>query len=308
MPGPQSLLPIAYRYFAAVAEAGSVRGAAQMLNVAASAISRQIILLEKQFDLPLFERHGRGLTLSATGEVLLGGLKSAVQVHEATLDHLDALRGLKRGRIRIATVESISVSALPDLLSRFAADYPGIEIAVTVAGSDAVTDLVRSHDADLGFTFNPATLEGLDVRLTKEMPLGAIMRRDHPLARERRLLFSHCLAYPVAWPARGLSLRGILDKLQAAARIEPPHAFECNSLRLMAALARRGRCIAFQTRIGIEQEIADGSLVFVPLANRRIPPDRLTIVHRRGSAAGLAAGAFLDRAVKHFQAKENVRK
>ena len=197
---------------------------------------------------------------------------------------------------------------MPDLLARFAADHPGIEIAVTVAGSDAVTDLVRNHDADIGFTFNPATLEGLDVRLTREMPLGAIMRRDHPLARERKLLFAHCLAYPVAWPARGLSLRAILDKLQAAAKIEPPHAFECNSLRLMAALARRGRCIAFQTRIGIEQDIADGSLVFVPLANRRIPADRLTIVHRPGSAAGLAAGAFLDLAVKHFQAKENVRK
>jgi DNA-binding transcriptional LysR family regulator len=308
MPKPDALLPTAYRYFAAVAETGSVRGAAQRLNVAASAISRQIILLEKQFDIPLFERHGRGLALSAAGKVLLGGLKSVLQGHEATLDHLDALRGLKRGRLRIATVESISVSALPDLLARFAADYPGIETSVTVLGSDAVTDLVRNHDADLGFTFNPATLDGLDVRLVREMPLGAIMRRDHPLARERKLLFAHCLAYPVAWPARGLSLRAILDKLQQAAKIEPPHAFECNSLRLMASLARRGRCIAFQTRIGIEQELADGSLVFVPLANRRIPPDRLTIVHRLGSAAGLAAGAFLDLAVKYFSVKEPVRK
>lgn len=305
---PDSLLPTGYRYFAAVAEAGSVRAAALMLNVAASAISRQVILLEQQFNIALFERRGRGLKLSAAGEILLNGLKSAVQGHEATLDHLDALRGLKRGRIRIATVESISVSALPDLLARFAADHPGVEITVTVAGSDAVTDLVRGHDADIGFTFNPVTLEGLDVRLAKDMPLGAVMRRDHPLARERKLLFAHCLAYPVAWPARGLSLRAILDKLQASAKVTPPHAFECNSLRLMAALARRGRCIAFQTPIGIEQEIADGSLVFVPLANRRIPPDRLTIVHRPGSAAGLAAGVFLALAVKHFSGGRSVRK
>ncbi len=305
---PDSLLPTGYRYFAAVAEAGSVRAAALMLNVAASAISRQVILLEQQFNIALFERRGRGLKLSAAGEILLNGLKSAVQGHEATLDHLDALRGLKRGRIRIATVESISVSALPDLLARFAADHPGVEITVTVAGSDAVTDLVRGHDADIGFTFNPATLEGLDVRLAKDMPLGAVMRRDHPLARERKLLFAHCLAYPVAWPARGLSLRAILDKLQASAKVTPPHAFECNSLRLMAALARRGRCIAFQTPIGIEQEIADGSLVFVPLANRRIPPDRLTIVHRPGSAAGLAASVFLALAVKHFSGGKIVRK
>jgi DNA-binding transcriptional LysR family regulator len=305
---PDSLLTTGYRYFAAVAEAGSVRGASQSLNVAASAVSRQIILLEQQFNLSLFERRGRRLKLSAAGEILLDGLKSAVQGHEATLDHLNALRGLKRGRIRIATVESISVSALPDLLAQFATDHPGIEVVVTVAGSDAVTDLVRSHDADIGFTFNPATLEGLDVRLVKEMQIGAVMRRDHPLARERKLLFAHCLDYPVAWPARGLSLRAILDKLQAAAKISPPHAFECNSLRLMAALARRGRCIAFQTVIGIEQEIASGALVFVPLANRRIPPDRLTIVHRPGSGAGPAAGVFLDLTVRHFSAGKSVRK
>ena len=305
---PDSLLTTAYRYFAAVAEAGSVRGASQMLNVAASAISRQIIHLERQLNLSLFERRGRGLRLSSAGEILLHGLKSVVQGHEATLDHLDALRGLKRGRIRIATVESVSVSALPNLLAHFATDHPGVEVAVTVAGSEAVTDLVRNHDADIGFTFNPATLEGLAVRLVREMQIGAVMRRDHPLARERKLLFAHCLDYPVAWPARGLSLRAILDKMQVAAKISPPRAFECNSLRLMAALARRGRCISFQTRIGIEQEIADGNLVFVPLANRRIPPDRLTIVHRPGSGAGLAAGVFLDLAVRQFSAGMHVRK
>lgn len=299
-----SLLTTGYRYFVAVAEAGSVRGASLALNVAASAISRQVILLERQFNIVLFERRGRSLRLSAAGEILLAGLKAAMQGHETTLDHLDALRGLKRGRIRIATVESISVSALPDLLARFAADHPGIEIAVTVAGSDAVTDLVRSHDADVGFTFNPATLDGLEVRLTRDMPLGAVMRRDHPLARERKLLFAQCLDYPVAWPAKGLSLRAILDKLLGAAKKPPAHAIECNSLRLMAALARRGRCIAFQTPIGIEQEIADGTLIFVPLANRRIPPDRLTIVHRPGSAAGLASGVFLDLAAHHFSVRK----
>lgn len=295
-----SLLTTGYRYFVAVAEAGSVRGASLALNVAASAVSRQIILLEQQFNIVLFERRGRSLRLSAAGEILRDGLKAAMQGHETTLDHLDALRGLKRGRIRIATVESISVSALPDLLARFAADHPGVEIAVTVAGSDAVTDLVRGHDADIGFTFNPATLEGLEVKLTREMPLGAVMRPDHPLARERKLLFAQCLDYPVAWPAKGLSLRAILDKMLGAAKKQPAHAFECNSLRLMAALAKRGRCIAFQTAIGIEQEIADGTLVFVPLANRRIPADRLTIVHRPGSAAGLAASAFLVLALRHF--------
>src|SRR5689334_4111606 len=96
---PDSLLTTGFRYFVAVAEAGSVRGASLALNVAASAVSRQIILLEQQFNIALFERRGRSLKLSAAGEILLDGLKRATQGHETTLDHLDALRGLKRGRI-----------------------------------------------------------------------------------------------------------------------------------------------------------------------------------------------------------------
>src|SRR5438067_1870654 len=109
---PDSLLATGHRYFAAVAEAGSVRAASRDLNVAASAISRQLILLEAQLGIELFERHGRNLTLTSAGEILLKGLRSATHEHEAVLDHLGALRGLKRGRVRLATVESISVSLL----------------------------------------------------------------------------------------------------------------------------------------------------------------------------------------------------
>lgn len=58
---PESLLTTGYRYFVAVAQAGSVRGAAETLNVAASAVSRQVILLERQFNIALFERRGRSL-------------------------------------------------------------------------------------------------------------------------------------------------------------------------------------------------------------------------------------------------------
>ncbi len=61
----------------------------------------------------------------------------------------------------------------------------------------------------------------------------------------------------------------------------------------MASLARRGSCIAFQTVIGIERELASGALVYVPLADKRLPLDRLKVVARRGAGARPAADAFL---------------
>jgi DNA-binding transcriptional LysR family regulator len=301
-----SFIATGYRYFLVVAETGSVRAAARSLNVAASAISRQLGLLEGQLGIALFDRSGRSLALSPAGNVLLRGLRGLAQATEETLDHLGALRGLTRGIVQIATVESISVSVLPDILLDFARSYPGIQVSVTVAGSDAVTELVREHQADLGFTFNPTSLEGLSAAVTRDMSLGAIMSPGHPLARSKRLTFADCLAYPIAWPSLGLSLRAALNRLPAARDLRP--AFECNSLRLMATLAREGNCIAFQTLIGIEQDLAAGSLVWIPLADKRLPVDRLMLVRRKGQQGRIAADAFADAAEKHLAVNRAVRK
>ena len=305
---PASFLAIGHRYFAAVAAAGSIRAASRELNVAASAISRQLLLLEAQLGLDLFERHGRQLTLTAAGEVLLAGLRNAHAQHEAILDQLGALRGLKRGRVRIATVESISASLLPALLIAFADTYPGIAISVTVAGSDAVTELVRQHDADIGFTFNPLSLDGLAVEFTRDMQLGAIMAPGHPLAKASRLSLADCLIHPVAWPSQGLSLRAILDRALGSRRAIPQMRVECNSLRLMAALARYGNCIAFQTEIGVEDDLAAGTLVFVPLVMRKMPLDQFVVVRRSGSKAGPVIDAFLAVARQHLGALSRVRR
>ncbi len=285
-----ALIAIGYRYFMAVAETGSVRAASRRLNVAASAVSRQLIQLEEALGVQLFDRSGRGLALAPAGQVLLRGLRGIAAGHENTLDEISALKGLKRGQLRIATVESISVSVLPRLLLAFASSYPGIEVAVTVAGSDSVTALVREHQAEIGFTFNPSSLDGLETLESRDLHLGAVMAPGHPLASARRLTLAECLAHPVAWPSPGLSLRAILDKLPASRKVNP--AFECNSLRLMAALARQGSCIAFQTPIGIELELAGGQLVWIELADKRLPPDRLTVVCRQGTAARPAVEAF----------------
>lgn len=293
-----ALIAISYRYFMAVAELGSVRAASRELNVAASAVSRQLILLESALGNRLFDRSGRGLKLAPAGEVLLRGLRRAAQNHENTLDELAALRRLTRGLLRIATVESVSASVLPDMLEHFMQTYPGIQVAVTVAGSEAVTQLVREHQAELGFTFNPSSLDGLEALVSRDLDLGAIMAPDHPLAKMKKLSLADCAAHPLAWPSPGLSLRAILDSIPSARKIRP--AFECNSLRLMASLARRGSCIAFQTLIGIERELASGTLAFVPLSDKRLPVDRLRIVARAGAGARPTVEAFLGIVQHHL--------
>ena len=122
----------AMRYFAAVAEHGAIRAASRELNVASSAVNRQILWLEDSLGVPLFERVGRRLQLSPAGEILLRHVTHVLRDFEQTTSELDALKGLKRGIVRIASVESVATELLSDLarlirqvLSRHPASHHG---------------------------------------------------------------------------------------------------------------------------------------------------------------------------------------
>ena len=105
-----------------------------------------------------------------------------------------------------------------------------MQAAITVAGSDMVTELVREREADVGVTFNPSALEGLTVEFERGIPLGATMAPSHPLAKSKSLTLAQCMEHPIAWPARELSIRLILDRALGARTARHERLFECNSL------------------------------------------------------------------------------
>lgn len=282
----------AFRYFAAVAMTGSIRAAARELNVASSAVTRQIRLIEDDLEVALFERIGRGLRLSPAGEVLLRHVQETLRDFETTTAELDALRGLSRGTVRVATVESVAEALLPQIVSTFRAGHPGIAVHVTVAGSEAIAPRVAEGSVDVGFTFNPAHMEGLQVVFSRDLAVGAVVVPDHPLAARERVSLAECLAFPIALPSPDLSIRQVLDRglerLAARRRV----AVEANSLRFMKALARGGGTVAFQTPLGLEAEIAAGSLVFVPLSDAGLPPDRFVMIVSSRRTLKLAPAVF----------------
>jgi len=303
MPQAESaILASAFRYFLAVAENGSVRAAAKELNIASSAVSRQIGMLERLLGIQLFDRVGRGLKLSEAGALLMKNARSTLSAYGDVVSALNALKGLKRGRIKIATVESISVGLLPGLLAAFWQKLPDIEISVTVTGAEGVTRLVQNGEADIGFTFNPKAIEGLVVVYERPFSIGALMSPSHPLASRKTVSVMDCIEFPLALPARGLSLRAALDRVLSRRAVGKRPRIQSNSLRLMATLARRDGCIAFQTTIGIEDDLRQKSLVLIPLNDRKIPVNRFVVMCEKGRTANPALTAFVEFARGHIQA------
>lgn len=293
----RNLYSPAMRYFLAAAEAGSIRAASRELNVASSAVNRQILWLEEAVGLQLFDRVGRRIRLSQAGELLLAHVRRTFSDFEGTVAELDALKGLRRGTVSIASVESVSEKLLPAVISSFRKSFPGIHVNVSVSSSQEAARKVETAEADVGFTFDPPENSALTVAFQQELVIGALMRPDHPLAKAENLDLEECLKFPVALPAEGLSLRTRLDMVRNRIAGVSRTYVEANSLRLMRALAREDGVIGFQTMIGCEDDLSSGALVFKPLTDAPLQADRLCVITSSLRALALAPGMFFDHSV-----------
>src|SRR5213592_5268150 len=115
---------------AAVARHGSFSHAARELHLTQPAVSMQVRLLERALGLPLLERVGKRAFPTRAGEVLLAHAGRAFRELEAGVEHLQELRGVVAGRVRLGTSASISVYLLPQALGRFRARFAAIDLVV----------------------------------------------------------------------------------------------------------------------------------------------------------------------------------
>src|SRR5262249_54552747 len=112
----QSVYSRSLLYFVTVAEAGSIREASRRLNVAASAVSRQLNHFQQRLGVSLFDNLGHSLRLAAAGDELLRFYRGVAGDLESTVGAISALHGYRTGTVRIATVDSFATYLLADLI------------------------------------------------------------------------------------------------------------------------------------------------------------------------------------------------
>ncbi|WP_339426625.1 LysR family transcriptional regulator, partial [Pseudomonas proteolytica] len=105
-------------YFDVIRRAGSIREAARRLNIASSAVNRQLLKLETELGTPLFERLPGGLRLTNAGATFARHSIGVLQDAERVRSELEALQGLRTGHVELVAVEGLSSDLLPDVLEQ----------------------------------------------------------------------------------------------------------------------------------------------------------------------------------------------
>lgn len=292
----------ALKYLDAVVRLGSIRRAADRLNVASSAINRHILKIEDELGVRLFERLPRGVRLTPAGELLVQHVRGVLRDFDVIRSDIEELKGLRKGNVIVAAVEGVADEFLPKVVASFHGRHPGITFTLNVLDPNQIIAALRSNSADVGLMFNPPPQGGVKRAASVALRMGAVMTPDHLLARRKRLRLKDCQAYPLILPDTVHPNRDWLNAIFALSAIRSQPVAISNSFQLMRELAKQRLGIAFQTTVGIEEELARGELVYIPLDERKLAASVLVALVRAKEGLPTAASAFLEEVRATFAA------
>jgi LysR family nitrogen assimilation transcriptional regulator len=261
------------RTFAAIVDAGGVGRAAERLNLSQPAVSRQILGLETDLGVTLFDRLGARMRLTSQGEDLLRRCRDILAEAEALRERALALRQGDTGLVRLGAtppmIESILVPFLPDHRRR----HPAVEVRIVEDGGSALES--RLERGDVHVAYIPASSERFAGRLLFPIHVIAVVSKDSPLARHKTLEIADLAKEPLLVLRRGFGSREWFDTACAVADMRPSILLESSSHNAVLGLVSSGYGIGIlPSAVTVRAQDCRA----IPLVNRGEPIGKWTML------------------------------
>ncbi|WP_460305950.1 LysR family transcriptional regulator, partial [Actinocorallia aurea] len=250
------------RTFVALAETGSVRGAAERLYVTESAVSASVAALARDLGVPLLARAGRGVVLTPAGRVYADYARRLLGLHEEARAAARGEHDPSTGRLRLAAVTTAADQVLPSLLAGFRRAWPNLDLALEVGPSARVWASLAAHEADLVLAGRPPAGASATVLATRSNDLVVVIAPGLPF---------DLAATPWVLREPGSGTRATADAYLADHGVSPP-TLVLGSNGAVIAGAAAGLGAALVHREAVHRELAEGALVLAPPPPPPPPP------------------------------------
>lgn len=308
---PLHLVPRQLQYIEAVAQHGSVQAASRALGIAASAIDRQIHSLEDSSQTQLFERHPRGMRLTVAGEAIVVMSRRWRADAERLDNELRDMRGLEQGTVRIAAMDSLVNGLLPELVDWLQNNHPRIRLSVDIMTPAAAAEALDEGTVDLVVAFNLTQSRFQHRVWSWQLPFGCAVAPGHPLGQANEVTLQDISAHPTASQSSILPIRQYFDNRHAWFFSQNEPMLITNSLQLLKQAVILGKLVLITSRLDVLPELDSGTLVFVPLRERVLNEQNVSInVDTRRSltrAARITSEKMADIATKLLDETEQAR-
>src|SRR5262245_44644134 len=269
-------------HFLAVVEEGTFTRAAERVNRTQPAISQSVRRLEEEVGAPLFARDVHEITLTEAGRLLAQSARHLLALRDNALREVSELRTLKSGRLTIVAHESAAVYLLPAPLRHYLQKFPNIRVGIQRSRLVEIPRQVMDREVDVGFVKDEPSfheLHWVDVH-TDEMMLVAAP--EHPVARRQDIKIRDLGA------ERFVIHHGCTATTDRILQLFEQHATKCRvvaelwSFENVKSFVREEVGLAIVPGITVRREIADGTLVRVPVPELAMPRRTLMVYRDQG--------------------------
>jgi DNA-binding transcriptional LysR family regulator len=237
-----------------VAVRGSFSAAAESLSFTQSAVSQQIAALEREAGTTLVQRSARGVRLTDAGEAVVRHTEAIMARLAEAEAELEAIAGLRGGRLRMAAFESAGATLMPLAIAAFRQNHPAVELSMSMSEPEDCVPLLRSGELDLAIVFESAVKHADDgihrVHLLED-PMYLVMPSDHPLANRRRVRLADLAGEAWIGGQADCECNRLIGRACAAAGYQPRIAFETDDYAAMQGLVAAGVGVSLIAELGL---------------------------------------------------------
>lgn len=278
--------------FRAVAELSSFRKAAESVHLSQPAFSRRIDKLEQALGVRLLERTTRRVTLTAVGRDFERKVRELLDGLDATLLGIRGVAATHMGEVTVACVPSTVYYYLSEVIRRYHERCPKVRVKVLDAGANEVLAAVGRGEADFGLNFIGGQEGDLEFKPLAEERFVAACRRDHPLAKLRRVTWAQLAQHDFISVSRTSGNRVLLDQALAGVPDRPHAIYEAQHVTTMIGLVEAGLGVAAVPSMAMPGP-DHPLLVSLPLGEPVITR-KVGLIRRRGRSLSPAAQQLYD--------------
>ena len=258
-----------YRIFHTVAKAGNISKASKELYISQPAISKSISRLESILEVPLFYRNSRGVVLTEEGKILYDSTCIAFDSLELASQRINKIKTLGIGHIRIGVSTTLCKFLLLPYLKAFVEKHPHIKITISCQSTFKTIELLEENKLDIGLIGQAHKNLDLNFSPIKEITDCFIATKsyiDNLLAREEDASLSTLLSQANIMLLDETNItRMFIEEYFKENDIVPNQVLEVSNMDLLIEYAKIGLGIACVIRNFVEEDIASGKLIEVPL-------------------------------------------
>jgi DNA-binding transcriptional LysR family regulator len=192
-------------------------------------------------------------------------------------ENLRTMRGEQFGTVRLGAMDSLANSILPDFVEEFAARYSRIRFAIDIMTPQEAAHELEIGSIDLALAFNLPNDRSRHVLWSAPLPFGCVVGKGHPLWDQSRTTLSEAAKHPLAAQSRALPVREYLDKKYGWLFDPAEPALVTNSLQFLKQVLTGGKYLAITSQLDALRELEDGTLSFVPLTDKGLRPQTISV-------------------------------